>query len=554
MVDATRVFEPGFQVTNAAGTPQSGAVLRFYNGTTAGATRTVYSDLGLSTSLGVTVTCNAAGRPAASGGAGAEVVIYTGTTAYAVSAETSAGVALWSFNNVIGALDTSSFLTGTVTAETPVISKTADYPIVNGDQGKVINANPTGGAFTLTLPSAITVQDGWSITIRHSGTANQVKIATVSSQTINGATGRSLTQSFETITLVSDGANWHVMGAATIFFNGMIPSFFIEDKELTTPPGSPTPGARYIVAGTGGSWSTFDTGDIAEADGQGNWIEIDPVEGWRCWIKDENQEYVYTGSTWIPATPLPRGYLDGCTITNNSSDSTNDIDFAAGSCRDSTNAVNHTCAAMTKRLDADFTEGTGNGMRYSGAAITDTTYHLFSITKADGTQDWFAYASVDPTAVLPTGYTTFRRVGSIIRASSAIVGFIQSGDQFWRKVPLQSVATSSLNPGTSALTATLGVPAGLELVASITFEIRAGTSSDIYGLVTSPDQTDTAPSATAYDLRSGSAAGALSGVTNIERRTSTTRTLRYRIGTSSTNDAVGIICHGWLDQRGKNAA
>src|SRR3990167_4199492 len=176
MVDATRIFPPGFQVMNSAGTPQSGAVLRFYANTPAGATRTVYSDLGLSTSLGVTVTTNSAGRPAASGGAGAEVVIYTGTTPYAVTAETSAAVALWSFSNVIGALDTSSFLTGTVVASHPVITKTTDYTIVDGNDGYVVNANPTGGAFTLTLPSAVTVGDGWSITIRHSGTANQVKI------------------------------------------------------------------------------------------------------------------------------------------------------------------------------------------------------------------------------------------------------------------------------------------------------------------------------------------------------------------------------------------
>src|SRR5688572_20608476 len=133
MVDAVRVFEPGFQVTNSSGTPQSGAVLRFYAAGTSN-TRTVYSDLGLSSSLGVTVTTNSAGRPAASGGAGAEVIVYTGTTPYKVTAETSAGVALWSFDNVVGALDTSSFLTGTVTAETPVITKTGDYTILTADQ------------------------------------------------------------------------------------------------------------------------------------------------------------------------------------------------------------------------------------------------------------------------------------------------------------------------------------------------------------------------------------------------------------------------------------
>lgn len=214
MVDATRVFEPGFQVTNSAGTPQSGAVLRFYTTTTAGATRTVYSDLGLSTSLGVTVTTNSAGRPAASGGSGAETLIYTGTTAYAVSAETSAGGALWSFNNVIGALDTSTFLTSAVTAETPVISKTSNYSVLTTDQGKIINGNSNGGTFTLTLPSAVTAGDGWRVTIRNVGTSNQVNVATVSAQTIDGQSSIALATYLEGVTLVSDGANWHISETA----------------------------------------------------------------------------------------------------------------------------------------------------------------------------------------------------------------------------------------------------------------------------------------------------------------------------------------------------
>jgi hypothetical protein len=213
MVDAVRVFPPGFQVTNSSGTPQSGAIIRFFAAGTSN-TRAVYSDLGLSTSLGVTVTTNSAGRPAASSGAGAEVIVYTGTTPYKVTAETSAGVSLWSFDNVIGALDTSSFLTGSVIAETPVLTKTSDYTILVADQGSVINANPTGSTFTLTLPSAVTAGDGWRIHIRHTGTANSVNIATVSAQTINGASAWTLDGQYQAIQLVSDAANWHIDGDA----------------------------------------------------------------------------------------------------------------------------------------------------------------------------------------------------------------------------------------------------------------------------------------------------------------------------------------------------
>lgn len=206
MTDAIRVFEPGFQVTNAAGVPQNGAILRFYAAGTSN-TRTVYSNFELSSSLGVSVTCNSAGRPAS---AGNEVLIYTGTTPYKVTAETSAGASLWSFDNVVGALDTSSFLTGSVTAEYPVVTKTADYTVVDADQGEVINGNTTGGSFTFTLPSAADVGDGWAVTLRMTGTANSLAIATVSAQTINGQTTRTLSKRFEAIEIVSDAANWHV--------------------------------------------------------------------------------------------------------------------------------------------------------------------------------------------------------------------------------------------------------------------------------------------------------------------------------------------------------
>lgn len=113
-------------------------------------------------------------------------------------------------DNLPGALDTSSFLTGSVIAETPVINKSANYTILTSDQGKMIVADPTGGGLTLTLPSAITATDGWRITIKHAGTANNVTIATVSSQTINGdGTSRIMYSRDEVLTLVSDGANWH---------------------------------------------------------------------------------------------------------------------------------------------------------------------------------------------------------------------------------------------------------------------------------------------------------------------------------------------------------
>lgn len=260
-----------------------------------------------------------------------------------------------------------------------------------------------------------------------------------------------------------------------------------------------------------------------------------------------------TDAVWAaPTAGLPRGYIDGCITANNASDATNDIDFAAGVCRDSTNTVDITCAAMTKRLDADWTAGTGNGMRYSGAAITNTTYHLFAIAKADGTQDWLAYASVDPTAVLPSGYLYWRMVGSIVRASGAIVAFHQYGDEFWTDTPSDHSVASGNNPGTSAVTRTLtDFPTGLKLKAFVGARLDNVTTSNIRLKLSSLDQTDAAATGDAdiwsFTSNQTNSVGLWVGWTN------TSGQIRSRLTGSGASDNFILYTRGWLHPRGSNA-
>jgi hypothetical protein len=131
---------------------------------------------------------------------------------------------------------------------------------------------------------------------------------------------------------------------------------------------------------------------------------------------------------WFAARP--RGYLSGLGIANNVADATNDIDVAVGECRDSTNAQDIVLGtALTKRLDAVWAVGTGQGGLDTGAAVNNW-YHVFVIRRADtGVVD--ALFSLSPTApTLPTNYTHFRRVGSITRSAGVISGFYQYGDTF----------------------------------------------------------------------------------------------------------------------------
>lgn len=74
------------------------------------------------------------------------------------------------------------------------------------------------------------------------------------------------------------------------------------DRDLTTPPGNPTDGDRYIVgSGASGDWMGWDLNVALWTDGA--WLRLPPRTGWRAWIEDENVLLVYDGSSWIGTTP-----------------------------------------------------------------------------------------------------------------------------------------------------------------------------------------------------------------------------------------------------------
>ncbi len=249
---------------------------------------------------------------------------------------------------------------------------------------------------------------------------------------------------------------------------------------------------------------------------------------------------------------LPRAYLAGCTLSNNGTDATNDIDIAVGECRDSTIAVNITVAAMTKQLDANWSPGTNLGMRYSGAAIANTTYHIWAVSKADGTQDIYA----TPTASASTAsaaltllqaesggssYVYARRIGSILRESAAIVSFTQVGDRIVRTTPTRDV--NNATPGTSANTGTLSVPLGITVVAQVNVYKAAGGVyvSPLVATDAATSTTDT-PLMSVYDSTNNNA-GFMEVLTN------TSGQMRYR---SDTNATVIVVTLGWIDRRGRD--
>lgn len=93
------------------------------------------------------------------------------------------------------------------------------------------------------------------------------------------------------------------------------------DKDLATPPGSPTVGNLYIVATSPtGAW-TGGAGKVAiwtvTATGTGSWTLLTPKEGWRIYVDDENFWYYYGGSAWVQEAPVTAADLQGTGLTAN---------------------------------------------------------------------------------------------------------------------------------------------------------------------------------------------------------------------------------------------
>lgn len=73
------------------------------------------------------------------------------------------------------------------------------------------------------------------------------------------------------------------------------------DKDLSTPPGSPVKGDRYIVgASPTGAWAG-QANKIAWYDGA-VWVFDAPAAGWTAWVADEGKPYAYSGGAWAIQT------------------------------------------------------------------------------------------------------------------------------------------------------------------------------------------------------------------------------------------------------------
>ncbi len=91
-----------------------------------------------------------------------------------------------------------------VTAVTTTYTAAATDDVILGDA--------SGGAFTVTLPTAVGIP-GKRYTVKRTSASNNVTVDGDDSETIDGAATKALATQYAFLTIVSDGANWQIIAS-----------------------------------------------------------------------------------------------------------------------------------------------------------------------------------------------------------------------------------------------------------------------------------------------------------------------------------------------------
>ena len=251
---------------------------------------------------------------------------------------------------------------------------------------------------------------------------------------------------------------------------------------------------------------------------------------------------------------LPRGYLSGLGLSNNSSDTEHDIDIAVGEARDTADGVDLTIAStFTKKIDATWASGSGNGGMANGVSLSgDTWYHVYLVElDAGGTDAGFDTSTTAANLVATSGVASaYRRIGSVLTDSSSnILNFTQFQNEFIYDAQINNVNGSAL--GTSRVLQAVSAPLGFETQAILgLLGVVSGSNSGVRITLTHPNVTDATPASANVNNageNSSNNNGTWAAGTHIVR-TNTSSQVAFR---QDFNSTVYINTNGYIDERGQ---
>lgn len=447
----------------------------------------------------------------------------------AASNTTLNGIGIAGSNSVKNGDDAlRQLMADTASAITKVVDKSGTYTAQKSDFNQMIRAT---GTLTLNLTAAATLTAGWSLWVKGDGGA--VTVDPNGSEQINGAATLSVPDGSSAL-VICTGSAFRAVVFGDVTLTG---TQTLANKTLTAPKISDTSADhQYVIVPSELTANRNVTLPLLTANDEFVFKDFAQTLNNKT-IGDATQGSLLSGSIY------------GLTLSNNGTDATNDIDIATGvaASDDTVPALMVLSAARTKRLDAAWAVGTNQGGLDTGS-IANTTYHVWLIRRPDtGVVDaLFSASATSPT--MPANYTQKRYLGPIVRASSAIRAFRQSGDVFlWGTKITDRTSTSAF----SAALLTLSVPTGINVKPIIENVIACNVSSIVATYVGSAAAGGVEMQMTS--TFSGSAAGAGSvGNPPPDFETDTSSRLYYQAAvTGGSFSANTLNTLGFVFERGR---
>lgn len=383
-----------------------------------------------------------------------------------------------------------------------VVFVSADTTIDQTYNGKLVRVNTSGGAKTITLPAIAGIATPFAVGIeKQTSDGNAVSVVRSSTDTIDGATSKSLATQGSGATFVADvdpaPDEWSALEFGPVDLTLYAP--------LASPTFTGTPAAPTAAALT-------NTTQLAT-------------------------------TAFVQTARALSGHITGLLPSSIAGNATTaSLSVSVGEATDSTGAV---ILKRTSVAGWNVTNGNSINGYEGGTTLPNNNTIYFYVCQGTTGTGIFASASLTPT--LPSGYNTYYRRIFVIRTdgSGAPIPYTAteiSGGGYRAEITTLTGQTAALTTSATSVTI-LTLPAGIRL--NVFFRTSAGTNPS-YAIWSSLNATDVAPNV------SGNAPGASAdnagtqGITGIQIMTNTSAQIR---GRASTSGNFYIYIDWWEDFR-----
>ncbi len=382
-------------------------------------------------------------------------------------------------------------------------SITTNYTTVASDNLKVLSCS---AGVNISLGDAASMTAGYMVCIKNGSSSGNVTVAPITTaDTLNGVASTSIVVSAQM-------ATWFICnGSGYITTSGWLGKATAPSSQVLWDPSNLTTSRTYAFPDSAGTLA-------------------------------------------LTTDNLLHGYISGFTMApNGSSNSLASIGLGTATDVSDTCYISLAGAITGPGIAAPWATGNGANKLDTGSIAANTWYHVFVIKNTtSGTSNpvdvLFSTSATAPS--LPTGYTKFRRIGSVqTNASSFIRRFIQRRDTFLWETPVLDINVAA--PGTSIASRTLTVPSGVRTEAICNVYVLTGTgSSQTNCYIHDADCVDQQASLTASPLFTIRANDTYAPGAQVRTWADTTSSIYTRNSFSDGNVSLKIATIGYVDQRG----